>query len=119
MDFFDQAIAAHSAWKTKLRQYISHHDGSLKLADIAVDNKCELGQWIHGEGSRYSKLPEYATLKNEHARFHKAAADVVRKADSGQSVAEEVALGGKSDFSAASSAVVLAIATMKKHVPAK
>jgi len=112
---FDQAIAAHSAWKRKLLDYLVKHDGSLKAHDIAVDNKCPLGQWIHGEGSQYSKLPEYATLKSEHARFHKATAEVVRKADSGQSVSEETALGSKSEFRAASSAVVEAIMHMKAH----
>ena len=63
-------------------------------------------------------LPEYATLKSEHARFHKEAGEVIKKADSGKSVAEEVALGAKSGFATASSNVVMAIMTMKKKVPA-
>src|SRR5579864_7349373 len=95
---FDQAIAAHGAWKLKLRDYLSKPNGSLKVAEISLDNKCPLGQWIYSEGSRYSKLPEYSTLKTEHAHFHKAAAEVVRKADSGQSVTEEMALGSSSEF---------------------
>ena len=116
---FDQAIAAHSAWKSKLRDYLSKRDGSLKPAEVSVDNKCVLGQWIYSEAVRYSKIPEYATLKSEHARFHKAAAEVVRKADSGQSVTEEIALGSKSEFSKASSAVIMAIIAMKKYAQAK
>lgn len=112
---FDQAIAAHGAWKQKLASYLVKPDGSLKPNEISPDNKCPLGQWIHGEGVQHSKLPEYAALKGEHAHFHKAAADIVRKADAGQAMTQETALGAKSEFSVASSAVVMAIMNMKKH----
>lgn len=111
---FDEAIKAHSAWKLKLSGYLRKPDGSLKVSDIQVDNKCQLGQWIYGDGAKYSSLPEFQKLKTEHARFHKAAANVVMKADSGQDTSEETALGGKSDFSSASSAVVFAIMEMKR-----
>ena len=116
---FDQAIAAHSAWKTKLRDYLSKRDGSLKSAEVSLDNKCLLGQWIYGEGSQYSRLPGFAALKNEHARFHNVAADVVRKADSGEAVTGEVAMGSRNAFAATSGAVVMAIIAMKKQVQAK
>ncbi|MDO9184334.1 MAG: CZB domain-containing protein, partial [Bacteriovorax sp.] len=89
-------------------------DKSLKANDIQFDNKCELGKWIYGEGAKHSALPEFATLKAEHARFHKAAADVITKADSGQSTSEEIALGSKSDFATASSNVVGAIMIMRR-----
>jgi methyl-accepting chemotaxis protein len=112
---FDQAIAAHGAWKQKLTEYLHKKDGSLKAAEVALDTKCPLGQWIHGEGTKYLKLSEFSTLRQEHARFHKAAAEVVRHADSGQSTAAETALGGKSEFANSSSAVVTAIMAMKKH----
>jgi|SRR5579864_3631198 len=112
---FDQAIGAHGAWKLKLSVYLRKHDGSLKSQEASQDNKCELGQWIYGEGKKYSTLPEYAALKNEHGRFHKAAAAVIEKADAGQSVSDETALGAKSEFGTASSAVVLAIMNMKTH----
>jgi len=111
---FDEAIRAHSAWKTKLSGYLKNPDGSLKPADIQPDNKCPLGQWIYGEGCKHSAIPEYGTLKTEHARFHKAAAEVVKKADSGQSTAEDTAIGSKSEFGVASSAVVTAIMVIKR-----
>ena len=110
---FDHAISAHSSWKLKLRTYLAKPDHSLKAADIAQDGNCELGKWIVGEGRAFASLPEFNTLRSEHARFHKAAADVVRHADSGQNVTEEIALGSKSEFSSASSAVVSAIMAIK------
>lgn len=111
---FDQAIAAHGAWKQKLSEYLRKRDGSMKPGDIGMDSKCPLGQWIYGEGSKYLKLPEYSTLKNEHARFHRAAAEVVHRADLGQSTSSEMALGSNSEFASASSSVVMAIMAMKR-----
>ena len=110
---FDEAIAAHSQWKMKLSAYLSHPDGSIDAATAGQDNKCPLGNWIAGEGTKYSALPEYAKLKSEHTRFHKAVSDVIRKAASGQKVGEETALGAHSEFGTASNAVVSAIMTMK------
>ncbi len=110
---FDDAIRAHSSWKMKLASYLRKPDGSLKASEIQLDNKCELGRWIHGEGIRHANLPQFATLKTEHAAFHQAAAEVVRHADSGKDTAEETALGGKSAFSKASHSVIAALLEMK------
>ena len=110
---FDQAIAAHSAWKSKLKAYLNKPDGSLKPADIQSDQKCPLGQWIYGEGKHLAGLTAYAELKAQHAKFHAATAALVRKADAGQSVSEELALGAKSDFSTTTSAVISAIVRMR------
>ena len=111
---FDEAIKAHSAWKMKLGAYLRSPDGSLKAGDVGVDNKCALGQWIYGEGSKWSSLPEFGVLKTEHAKFHKAAAAVITKADAGQSTTEETALGSKSEFASASNSVVSSIMVMKR-----
>lgn len=111
---FDGAIKAHSAWKLKLSAYLRNPDGSLKADEIQQDNKCELGKWIYGEGAKFSNLPEFIALKKDHARFHKCAAEVVKKADSGAKVSDEVALGAKSDFANASDAIVGALMTMRR-----
>lgn len=113
---FDQAIASHSSWKSKLRAYLAKPDRSLAASDVAQDHKCDLGKWINGEGKAYASLPEFQTLHSEHSRFHKAASDVIQHADSGKNVTEEVALGGKSEFSSASSSVVNALMAMKHKV---
>ena len=111
---FDGAVGAHTKWKRKLRHYVNKHDGSLRPTDVSLDHKCVLGQWIYGEGATYSSLPEYTKLKYEHARFHAVAADVVKKANSGESVSAEMAPCSISAFSTASAAIVIAIMAMKK-----
>jgi hypothetical protein len=112
---FDHAIAAHSAWKAKLKAYLKNPDLSLKAADVERDDKCVLGQWIYGEGKQWMTLPSYSDLRIEHAKFHRAAAAVVRKADCGQSVTEEITLGARSDFTIASAAVVRTIMRIKQE----
>jgi hypothetical protein len=83
---------------------------------MALDDRCELGKWIASEGKQFANLPEYSTLKSEHTQFHKAAAAVVRRADAGQKVTEDMALGGKSEFATASAAVVRSIIALKSKV---
>ncbi len=60
---FDEAVGNHTKWKRKLRQYVANHDGSLRPADVSLDHKCVLGQWIYGEGSKYSSLPEFTRIE--------------------------------------------------------
>jgi hypothetical protein len=60
-------------------------------------------------------LPDFSQLKSEHTRFHRAVGEVIRHADSGRSITEEIALGSKSEFGQASSGVVRAIMNLKQH----
>jgi methyl-accepting chemotaxis protein len=115
---FDDAISAHSQWKQKLATYIAKPDRSLNAVEVASDNKCALGQWLYGEGKKHSSLPEFSKLVSEHAHFHRAASNIIKKADSGANVTQEIALGSSSEFATASSAVVQAIMSMKGKVKA-
>jgi methyl-accepting chemotaxis protein len=112
---FDEAVNCHSEWKRKLCAYVLNPDGSMNIDEVGSNNKCKLGRWIRGDGRKYSGFPEFTKLIAEHTRFHKAAADLVNRANRGQDVSFEFALGVGSEFSLASSAVVLAIMDMKKR----
>ena len=110
---FEKAIQAHVSWKRKLSRYIASPDHSIQAAAVASDGNCGLGQWLKGEGKRFASLPEFAALNENHIRFHKAAGEIISKADQGLKMAEEVALGSKSEYGAASNAVVSALMKMK------
>jgi len=110
----DEAIQAHSSWKQKLAICLKRPGSVLKPAEIRADNRSELGQWLHGEGKKFSLLTEYETLVSENARFHRAAAKLVEKANAGQ----EVALSSDSEFASASQNVVAAITELRKKVSA-
>jgi len=112
---FDAALVAHADWKRKLKAYLEKPDRSLQAAEVALDNKCKLGEWITGEGRKHAASPLFKTLTAEHARFHKAAAELVRRANLGEKVNGEVALGASSEFTKATVAVVSAITEMKKN----
>ncbi len=113
---FDEAVAMHAKWKRKLRQYVARHDASLRPADVSLDHKCVLGQWIYGEGGAHAALPEYTRLKYEHARFHIIAGELVQKANSGEFIDAEMEPCSNSQFSLSSAAIVGAIVAMKKRL---
>lgn len=114
---FDDAIRAHSEWKMKLSAYVKKPDKSVNAAVLAQDNACALGKWIHGEGAKYASLPEFQELKKGHAQFHQAAAAIVKRADAGEKVSEEVSLGNQSEYNKFSTQVVQLIMKMKMKVP--
>ena len=60
--------------------------------------------------------PEFATVKSNHADFHKIAARIVQRANSGEKVSHELVLGGKSEFVIASAAVVRSLMALKSKV---
>jgi len=71
---------------------------STKPEALSTNNACELGKWIVGEAIKYAQLEEYLTLKAEHVKFHLAAADLVRRANAGERLSEDMVLGSKSEF---------------------
>lgn len=115
---FDGAIRAHAEWKLKLSVYISSPDKSLDVNTVARDDVCPLGQWIKEETHARAGDSSYLALRDNHAAFHKAAAEVIRHADSGQDVHAEIALGAGSPYAKASQAVVASCMTMKRQLAA-
>ncbi|MEQ1568746.1 MAG: CZB domain-containing protein [Myxococcota bacterium] len=99
---FDAAIRAHSRWKLRLVSYVHGPDQSLDPEEVGRDDRCDLGCWLHGDGARYAALPAFGALVQAHARFHRAAAEVVTRADQGEWVSSEVALGSSSAYERAS-----------------
>jgi methyl-accepting chemotaxis protein len=111
-----KAIEAHVQWKSKLAAYFAKPDHSVNAATLAMDNQCELGKWLAGEGRKHASWPGFAKLVTEHASFHKAAAELVKRADTGQKVDQEIALGAKSDYASVSSAVVSSLMRMHRDL---
>ena len=77
---FQKWTAAHRDWRRRLVSYI---DGSSQEAldetVICLDNRCELGQWIHSNGVKfYGEEQIFQHLVDDHAKFHQAAGEVVR-----------------------------------------
>lgn len=77
---FQKWIAAHRNWRQRLTSYV---DGSsqevLDENVICVDNRCDLGKWIHGHGGKfYGDVSTFQKMMKDHAQFHATAGQVVR-----------------------------------------
>lgn len=87
IDLFE-AMKAHANWKKRLMDYIDGASGEdLQPHNIAVDNRCVLGIWIHGNGkARFGEIPLFQQLVDEHAKFHYHASKVVEAHQAGDDV---------------------------------
>ena len=110
----NRAITCHVQWKSKLTAYIAKPDHSLNADAVSKDDSCDLGRWIHSEGHKYAKSSDFAQLVADHKRFHAAAGQIIRKADTGQNMKADIVLGAKSGYAYASNAVVTGLMKMKQ-----
>ncbi len=82
---FVAAIRAHQAWKGHLLSYVQGQSTeAFDAAEVARDDVCELGHWLHGPGCQVLEdptlLPE---LKTAHAQFHQLAGQIVQSMQAG------------------------------------
>ena len=61
---------------------------------------------------QYDGVVAVQRLQVAHSEFHKNAGDVIRRADQGAAVSEEMALGADSDFARTSSEIVATLMTL-------
>lgn len=54
---FDEAIAAHTQWKVRLRTFIDGTGEKLESTTVRLDNPCDVGKWIHGGGRGSARCP--------------------------------------------------------------
>ncbi len=114
----DQAIRAHSNWKTRLRNYIHNPDRSLVATEVARDNVCDLGCWIRGHGQLHARLPAFPKLQAAHTAFHRAAAEIVARANAGEPMDEAVTFGATSAFGVRSMEVVESLLRLRQQAKA-
>lgn len=115
---FNHALHAQLSLSKKLSAYIRTPDGSLDADKVCDDRNCALAKWLQANSKMFSPYAEYQSLLEEHARFHTIAAYLVSKANAGEKMDVEAALGFYSAFRAASRNVIREIAALKKNVAA-
>ncbi len=114
---FDEAIAAHSKWKTRLKAQINGSE-EVDPVKLSKDDQCPLGQWLYGEGKRYSSHPQFPKLKAAHAKFHECAGKVASLSKAGHKADALSELEGPA-YKGASTEVVMTIAVLRNTVEAK
>ncbi len=114
---FDDAILAHTRWKRRLQQSMGGGE-RLDPAMVRRDDLCDLGKWLQGDGAAFATEPEYTTLVQAHASFHRAAAAVVERISRGETDEGGKLIGMHSDYAEHSGAVVKAITAIRDHIAA-
>jgi len=97
----ERAIHSHAAWTARLIAYLAKPNRSLDPGKLEGHGRCELGQWIQEQGGKFAADAAFADLKREHENFHRAAAEVVRRASSGKAVSARISLGAQSAYASA------------------
>lgn len=112
----DAAIAAHSAWKGRLRDAINTGKSEFDPNKVAMDDQCEFGKFLHTLTGEESKNKHFQEVKQHHSTFHKAAAKVLKLALAGnqEEAEKEISLG--SEFSQASSQCIMSLSAWKKEL---
>jgi hypothetical protein len=104
------AIDAHLAWKARLKAQLEGGGGEmLEVGQVASDDQCALGKWLHGEArQRFSNLPEYIDLLRLHSKFHLDAGKILIELHKGNKEIADTMLHGI-DFRNDSDRVQLAL----------
>jgi methyl-accepting chemotaxis protein len=111
----DKAIAKHAEWKVKLRSAMNQKQ-QLDAAQIARDNCCDLGVWLHGNGRRtHAALDSFKTCVSSHANFHAQAGKVAMAINGGKYADADKMMGADSPYAQASSEVAMALRRLKKE----
>ena len=89
-------MGAHGAWKLKLRKAVESGVLPKPAADIACDDQCGFGKWLHGMkgDSAIAGSAHYRDVMSAHAAFHKAAGAVAKMVEQGRNEAAGTALEG-------------------------
>lgn len=80
------AVAAHAAWKKRLRKAITTGvlEPGTDLATVARDDACPFGKWLHGDAANDPDQERVVDIRRRHADFHREAAAVLKAATSGR-----------------------------------
>ncbi len=113
---FDDMILAHKRWKERLLAFTDGDGEHLVAAEVAADDRCALGKWIHGKGAKLSGDAGYQALKKDHAAFHRCAAEVVGCAERGDQAGAKKLIAG--ELSQLTTRVVGAIGQLRRDFPA-
>lgn len=111
------AVGAHGMWKARLHSAISTGKSDFEAANVAKDDKCDFGKWLHGGVSGAARSSaRYNAVKAEHARFHVEAARVLSLALSGKRDEAKNAMAAGSAFAKISADLTREMMDWKKSV---
>jgi hypothetical protein len=105
----EAAISAHAEWKKRLENAAQTGQSEFDPKVVAVDDACPFGKWLYGLRGADASTADYATVKQAHAEFHRAAAGVLTTALAGRKAQALEQLAFSGDYSRTSGRLVLAL----------
>jgi len=115
MNFFE-AINAHVAWKVRLQQHIKGvSEEQLDATVVGRDDQCALGKWIYNNIGRHGEMPLFRQVQEQHADFHRCAAEIIDSANRGDQTEAEHKL--HHDYAHLSHMIVKSLSRLGKELP--
>lgn len=117
-DDFTTAIAAHSAWKGRLKKAIDTGVLDAPIVTIRADDQCPFGKWLHGQNLTAAERASdhYKKVLAAHAEFHQMAARVAELATTGHKPEALELISPVGAYTQVSAKVVLAMSEWKKQL---
>jgi len=112
-----KAMAAHSAWKQRLQEAVRTGRSEFQPADVAKDNQCEFGKWLHSLPLDLRQTEHYQEVRSLHAEFHKEAARVLELALAGRRAEAQQSLDHGGSYARCSAELIKALNRWKQGGP--
>jgi methyl-accepting chemotaxis protein len=105
------ALAAHAAWKERLRLAIETQSSEIAVTTVRQDNQCAFGKWLHDASldKGVKQSPQYAKCLDLHRQFHVTAGSVMSDALAGRRQEANRAMAPESEFAAISASLIAAL----------
>lgn len=115
MNFFE-AINAHVAWKVRLQKHIKGaSEVELDPQAVGRDDLCSLGKWLYAHVDQFGQLPLFRQVQEQHADFHRCAAEIIETANRGEQAEAEHKL--HHDYAHLSYMIVKSLGKLGKELP--
>jgi len=113
---FDEALRAHVRWSLQFKDAIEG-ESKLDIATISAADRCELGQWLHGEArAKYGTLDSYSVCVARHAHLHQVAGQLAQRINEGNYALASSLLHDGSPYTEASLEMAAAMAKLRNAV---
>jgi hypothetical protein len=76
-EVIDNALAAHVQWKKRLQEVLITGKSEYQVNVVKKDDKCQFGEWLINLSDQEKNLADYKKIKELHAEFHNAAAEIL------------------------------------------
>jgi hypothetical protein len=114
LEHLDQAIAAHSRWKHRLRDMVEGGKLDIDAATATRDDACELGKWLKAYYPGEAEKKVFNSVRAKHRDFHVAVGKVVELVNANQNAEAEREIGLSSNYTKTSVALTVEIMQWKK-----